>query len=186
LSPKDNERAAPYGGYAAKPRRPPRPGPPHLVHAGAVAGAVWAAAFATQYVAARLAYHPHLGPWLYRASSSARARFSIAIPVCLVAAGIALVTRRWRWAAIPLVLSTATAMILRDAPLYSPDRVFVWYKAYHTVSAYRPLFLVAWAIFAIATVAATIAAAQLAATRAEPVSNEHRQPDRHFDDDIIN
>ncbi len=176
----------PHSGIAPSPSRQPPPRPPHLVHAGAVTGAVWASGFATQYVAARLAYHPHLGPWLYRASSSARERFGIAIPLCLVSAGLALLTRRWRWAVIPLVLAAVTAAIARTAPLYAPDRIFVWYRAYHTVSAYRPLFVAAWAIFVIATVAATVAAARLAATRYAPMVSEHRRPDRHFDDDIIN
>jgi hypothetical protein len=146
---------------------------------------VWAAGLATQYVAARLAYHPHLGPWLYRASSSARARFGLAVVVCAIVAGIALCTRRWRWAVVPLALTTVSAMILRDAPLYSPGRVFLWYKAYHTVAAYRHLFLVAWGIFAVATVAATVAAARLAAMRHEPSMTERRQPDRYFGGDII-
>ncbi len=120
------------------------------------------------------------------APSSARGRFGIAISLCLVSAGLTLLTRRWRWAVIPLVLTAATAAIARDAPLYSPDRIFVWYRAYHAVSAYRPLFVVAWAIFAIATVAATVATARLAASRYAPTVGEHRQPDRHFADDIIN
>ena len=107
----------PHSGIAPSPSRQPPPRPPHLVHAGAVTGAVWASGFATQYVAARLAYHPHLGPWLYRASSSARERFGIAIPLCLVSAGLALLTRRWRWAVIPLVLAAVTAAIARNAPL---------------------------------------------------------------------
>lgn len=170
----------------SQPRRAPTPSRPRAVHASALAGAVWAAAFATQYVAARLAYHPHLGPWVYRASASARQRFGLMIPVCLVAAGVVLLTRRWRWSVVLLLLTAATAVIARDAPLYSPDRVFVWYRAYHAVPAYRQLFLMAWAIFAGATVAATVAVARLAAVRRELTPTAPRKPDHQFDADPIN
>lgn len=184
-SPKGNERGVALGRYPLKRRHAPLARLPHAVHAGAVIGAVWAAGLATQYVAARLAYHPNLGPWLYRASPSARARFGLAVLVCGIAAGVALFMRRWRWGVVPLVLTTVSAMILRDAPLYSPGRVFVWYKAYHAVPAYRHLFLAAWGIFAVATIAATVAAVRLAATRPEPLMTEDRRPDRYFRSDII-
>jgi len=158
----------------------------HLVHMGALGGGLWAALLATQYVAAQLAYHPHLGPWLYRASDAARGRFSIAMEVSLIAAAGALLTRRWRWGVIPLSLVAATAVIARDAPLYAPDRIFVWYSAYHGVHAYRQLFLVAWSIFAVATVAGTVAAARLLVSSREPTPSAPRQPERYFHDDIIN
>jgi len=141
---------------------------------------------ATQYVAARLAYHPHLGPWVYRASAAARHRFSVMIPVCLVAACIALLIRRWRWSVILFLLTAETAVIARDAPLYSPDRVFVWYKAYHGVPAYRQLFLTAWAIFAAATVAATVAIARLAAVRRELTPTAPRPPDHQLSVNTFN
>jgi hypothetical protein len=159
---------------------------PRVVHAGAFVGALWAAALATQYVAARLAYHPHLGPWIYRASTGARHRFSLIIPVCLVVGGLVLLTRRWRWSVVPLLLSAETAHIARDAPVYSPVRVFVWYRAYHSVPAYRQLFLVAWAIFATAAVAATIAVARLAAAQHELTPTAPRKPDHQFDPHTIN
>jgi hypothetical protein len=161
------------------------PAPRHAVHAGAAGGAIWAAALATQYVAARLAYHPHLGPWIYRASSADRSRLTAAIAACVVAAGIALTTHRWRWSAVPFSLAAITAMIARSAPLYSPERVFVWYTAYHHVAAYRQLFAVAWIIFGVATVAAALAAARLPAHESHPPPLERGPSNRPFGQDIV-
>jgi hypothetical protein len=156
------------------------------VHICALTGGTWAASLATQYVAARLAYHPHLGPWLYHASAAARERFSLVMHALLVAAAVALLTARWRRAVLPFAIGALTAVVARDAPLYSPDRLFVWYAAYHGVAAYRRVFLVAWGVFAIATVAATVAGSRLTAPRLDPTPTGQRQPERHFGDDIIN
>lgn len=156
-----------------------------IVHVGVCCAAVWAAALATQYVAARLAYHPHLGPWLYRASSGARGLLKVAAMVFGAVAVIALMRRRWRWGVIPLVLAAVTAVVARAAPLYSPERVFVWYAAYHGMRAYRPLFLVAWTIFAVVTVAASLAVTRLAPVRFDPTPVERRLAERRFGSDIV-
>ena len=83
----------------------------------------------------------------------------------MIAGGIALMTRRWRWGVVPFSFAAITGTIARSAPLYSPDRVFVWYTAYHGVPAYHNLFVGAWMIFGVATVAATVAALRLCTRR---------------------
>jgi hypothetical protein len=123
---------------------------------------MWGAGLATQYVAERLAYHPHLGAWLYRASAADRPRLGGTVVICVVAAVAVLTTRRWRWGAVPLSLAALTARIARQAPLYSPERVFVWYAAYHGVRAYRQLFEGAWLIAGLVTLAVMVAAVRLA------------------------
>jgi hypothetical protein len=149
-------------------------GPPGAVHVGATAGVVWGAALATQYVAARLAYHPHLGPWVYRASVATRDRLRLVAIACCLAGVLALATRRWRWGAIPLGLASITATIVRRAPLYSPERVFVWYAAYHALPAYRQLFAGAWLICGTVALLVTLVVLRLRAggrppQRADPV-----------------
>jgi len=134
---------------------------PGAAQAGAAVGVVWAVALATQYVAARLAYHPHLGPWIYRASAVARDRLRVATIICCVAAIMALPMHRWRWGAVLLGFAAVTAIIARQAPLYSPERVFVWYAAYHTVREYRQLFVVTWLICGTVAVVVTIAIMRL-------------------------
>jgi hypothetical protein len=162
---------------------PGSPPTPRATHAAMLAGAVWSAALATQYVAARLAYHPHLGPWVYRASSADRSRLKAAIVFCIVAGGIALMTRRWRWGVVPFSFAAITGTIARSAPLYSPDRIFVWYTAYHRVQAYRDLFIGAWIIFGVAAVAASFAARRLCAREPRPTPLPRLPPPSRFGQD---
>ena len=138
---------------------------------GAALGGLWGAAVATQYIAARLAYHPHLGPWLYRVSASARGSLGSWRVACALAVIGALLSRRWRWMAVPLGLAALSLTIARHAPLYSPARLFVWYAAYHRVAAYRALFAVAWSMCGVVAIAVTLAA-RAAAGRPEPTDRD--------------
>jgi hypothetical protein len=144
------------------------PPPRRAAHVAALVGAIWSAALATQYVAARLAYHPHLGPWVYRASAADQSRLKVVMVLCVVAGGIASMSRRWRWGVVPLSFAAITGAIARSAPLYSPERVFVWYTAYHRVRAYHGLFIGACIIFGVASIAATLAALRLCAGELRP------------------
>jgi hypothetical protein len=148
-------------------RDPPRVAPrtlPGAVQTGTAIGAMWGAGLATEYVAGRLAYHPHLGAWFYHAAAADRPRLAWTVIICIVVAVAVLPARRWRWGAVPLSLAALTATIARQAPLYSPERVFVWYAAYHGLRAYRQLFVGAWLIAGIVTLAVTVAALRLATT----------------------
>lgn len=123
---------------------------------------ICALAFATQYVAARLAYHPHLGPWLYRASGTTGARLRIVALGCFAAAVVVLASYRWRWSAVLLVVVAVSAIVAREAPVYSPTRIVVWYTAYREIRAYDGMFTTAAAIFAVSVVAITTAMLKLA------------------------
>lgn len=150
--------------YPWSPRTPPPAAPVRrsgATYVGAAVGAVWASALATQYVAGRLAYHPHLGPWLYRAPETDRHRLQLAVATCATAAAMALACRSRRWAAVPLALAAVSAAIVRNAPIYSPARIFVWYGAYRTIRPYRELFVTAWVVFGITLLAVALAAARL-------------------------
>ena len=131
--------------------------------AGAGIGGLWGLALATQYLAARLVYHPHLGPWLYRAPLAARASLQIWSVTCLVTAVVVLLSRRVQWTTIPLGLAAFSLALARNVRVYSPLRIFAWYAAYHKVTAYRGLFIMAWSIRGL--VAVTIALVALAAAR---------------------
>jgi hypothetical protein len=159
------------------------PRPRRAAHAAALVGTIWSAALTTQYVAARLAYHPHLGPWVYRAPTADRSRLEVVVVLCVVAGGIALMTRRWRWGVVPFAFAAITGTIARSAPLYSPDRVFVWYTAYHRVPAYHSLFVGAWIIFGVATVAATLAALRLCTREPRPTPLPRQPPASRFSQD---
>jgi hypothetical protein len=148
--------------------------------AAALVGVVWSAGLATQYVAARLRYHPHLGPWVYRASAAGRSRLTLVVPLCLLAGAMALMTQRWRWGLVPFSFAAITGTIARNAPLYSPERLFVWYTAYHRVQAYHTLFVGAWLIFGVATVLATLAATHLCAREPRPTPPPRLPPASRF------
>lgn len=157
-----------------------RPPPRHAAHAAALVGMVWSAALATQYVAARLAYHTHLGPWVYRASAASRSRLKAAVLLCVLAGAMASMTRRWRWGLVPFSFAAITGMIARSAPLYSPERLFVWYTAYHGVQAYHTLFAGAWIIFGVATLLATLAATRLCTREPRPTPLPRLPPASRF------
>jgi hypothetical protein len=107
-----------------------------------------AASLSTQFVAARLGYHRHLGDALFRASVRTRVWLEAAMALCMVAAVVCLLGRRWRAGVIPLLLLAVTAFVIRDGPVYAPTRVFVWYAAYRRIPGYEHLFTMAWAILA--------------------------------------
>jgi hypothetical protein len=134
----------------------------------ATAGALWGAMLATQYVAACLRYHSHLGPWLYRAGPQTQAHLAAAVVVCLFFALAMLPMHRWRWTAVPLVFAALTARIVRTGAVYSPERVFVWYAAYHGVTSYRHMFFLAWLIVGIVALTITVAALRLGESDRRP------------------
>jgi hypothetical protein len=109
---------------------------------------VWAAGLATQFVAARLGYHPHLGTPLFRASPAMKSWVMAAAVVCIVAAVVCLLVWRWRPAVIPLVVLAATATAIWHGPVYAPARFFSWHAAYRQIPGYGELFAEAWTIFA--------------------------------------
>jgi hypothetical protein len=137
---------------------------------GAIA-VVWGMALATQWVAARLGYHPHLGAWIYRAPPWADRwlRWG-SIGAAAIAGLVLLLAARRRWAALPLALAGLSMTALRGGPVYSPTRVFIWYAAYHRVGAYRPLFGVAWFVLGGTTLALVIAVERLALRTERKVS----------------
>jgi hypothetical protein len=122
---------------------------------------MWAAAFATQFVAARFDYHRHLGTWLFRTSPSANAWLGAGIAAFATAAVGMLLSVRWRWAAIPIAFLVVSATAMRNGPVYAPSRVFVWYAAYRTTQAYAPVFHMAWAILAGASLLLSLASWRL-------------------------
>jgi hypothetical protein len=163
----------------AAPRgRPPARGDGRWRTVGALA-LVWGMALATQWVAARLGYHPHLGAWIYRVPPVGDRWLrwgSIGAAGC--AGLVLLVAARWRWAALPLALAGVSMTALRGGPVYSPTRVFIWYAAYHRVRAYRPLFGVAWFVLGGTTLALVIAAERLALRTHRPaLAGGARRPD---------
>jgi hypothetical protein len=154
-------------------------GPAIGTQVGAIVGAVAAAFFATQFVAARLGYHPNLGPWLYRLPVADRALSRTAAMICGVASLIMLATHRWRWNAVPLGLLAAVGAIAGAAPLYSPTRVAMWYGAYRSIHAYDGVFLTAGGIFCGVIVVVTVAATRLACLVERPVPQPERRAVLH-------
>jgi hypothetical protein len=113
----------------------------------------WAASLSTQFVAARLGYHRHLGDALFRASAATRVWLEAAVVLCIVAGVLCLLGRRWWAGLIPLLLLAVTAFVIRDGPVYAPTRVFVWHAAYRRIPGYEHLFTMAWAVLAAAAIA---------------------------------
>jgi hypothetical protein len=121
-------------------------------------GVMWGASLATQYVAARLLYHPHLGPWLYQAPATARGSVRTAAIASALAAAVALLKRGWRWLFVPLALVAISAMAVWAGPVYAPLRVFTWHTAYRFIPAYYTLFARAWIILGGVALVVTITA----------------------------
>jgi hypothetical protein len=113
----------------------------------------WASSLSTQFVASRLAYHRHLGDPVFRASSVTMVWLEAAAVVCIVASVVCLLSWRRRAAAVPLSLVAVSAIAVRNGPVYSPVRVFIWHAAYQWIPDYAHLFATAWAILAAASVA---------------------------------
>lgn len=124
----------------------------------AAIGIMWGASLATQYVASRLVYHPHLGPWLYQAPAAARGYLRTGAIICALAAAIALLRREWRWWFAPLALAAISAMTVSAGPVYAPLRVFTWHAAYRGIPAYHALFVQAWVILGGVALVVTITA----------------------------
>ena len=112
----------------------------------------WAASLSTQFVAARLGYHRHLGDPLFRASSATKVWLEATAVLCIVAAVLSLLGWRWRAAVVPLLLLAVTAIAAGNGPVYAPARVFVWHAAYQRIPDYEHLFTTAWAILAAVSV----------------------------------
>ncbi len=127
-------------------------------------GIGWAAAVATQYVAARFAYHPHLGPVLVRLDP--RMMHGLRWGAAALAACAGLVLSAWglRWLVLPFAIAAVSAYAAGSGPLYAPHKVFVWYAAYHHITAFAPIFRAGWLVFAVA--AAIVSGGILAARRA--------------------
>ncbi|GEM_PF-6811778 len=106
----------------------------------------WGLGLATQYVAIRLAFHPHLGPPAYRVAPAV-VHLLPAVAACGIAGALALsLLPDRRWTAAPMLAAAASALALRHGALYSPIRVVAWYAAYRGVPAYSSLFAIAWVI----------------------------------------
>jgi membrane protein implicated in regulation of membrane protease activity len=112
----------------------------------------WAAALSTQFVAARLGYHHHLGGALFRAPIAAAAWLEGVAVICGVIAVVCLWTWRWRPALLPLLVVAVSTLAVRNGPVYSPTRVFVWYAAYRRIPEYGHIFAAAWVILAASSI----------------------------------
>ena len=144
------------------PKKPGRPhGSPHdearQIAFVAVLALWWGAALATQYVAAQLGSRHRLGAWLYRVPVASRFSLGVAMAVAAVAAMIALISRGWRWACIPLSLVMASLYAALGDAIYPPAQVWRWYVAFGALPADRPAFRMAWAIVAGTAVLVTVA-----------------------------
>lgn len=126
----------------------------------AIVALVWASSLATQYVAARLGYHRNLGPWMFRAPEGAGGWLGFGELGSAAVALVLLLTSR-RWAAVPAAAAAVSVWAARLGPIYAPTRLFVWYNAYHGLTAYSHVFQVAWAVFITSAVALGIAALRL-------------------------
>ena len=111
---------------------------PYLFAAIGAAGLFGGLAAATQYVADRLAYHPHLGPALY-------ARDAVAPSLCLAAAALALVLAvalaripSCRPACPALLAVAVLAYGASRGPIYAPTRAVQWAIAYRAATEHRP------------------------------------------------
>ncbi len=127
-------------------------------------GIGWAAAVATQYVAARFAYHPHLGPALVHLNPRLMHGLRWAAAALAACAGLVLSVWGLRWLTPPFAIAAASACAAGSGPIYAPHRVFVWYAAYHHIAAFAPIFRAGWLVFAAA--AAIVSGGILAARRA--------------------
>jgi len=136
-------------------------------------GIVWAAAVATQYVAARFGYHPHLGSPILRLSPRTMHVLRWAAAGLAACAGLALWAHGIRWLTLALAVAAASAYVAALGPLYPPYCLFVWYSAYHHITAFTSIFRAGWAVFAGA--AAVSSGGILAAGRAvaRPTSGSH-------------
>jgi hypothetical protein len=112
----------------------------------------WAASLSTQFVAARLGYHRHLGDPVFRASSATKIWLEATAVLCIMVAVLCLLGLRWRAAAVPLLLLAVTAFAVGNGPVYAPTRVFVWHAAYQRIPDYEHVFATAWAILATVSV----------------------------------
>jgi len=144
---------------------PKKPGLPHRSRHDAarqtafvaVLALWWGAALATQYVAAQLGSRHRLGAGLFRVPAVLRVSVGVSLAVTAVAAMIALVSRGWRWACIPLTLVTASLFAALGDAIYPPSEVWRWYVAFGALPADRSAFRMAWAIVAGTVVLVTVA-----------------------------
>jgi hypothetical protein len=125
---------------------------------------VWGAALATQYVAAVIGHHRHLGGWLFSASAASRPTFVLAMIVGDIAVLLALASYDWQWACIPLALVTASVQAVVAGPIYSPAALLRWYTVHNTVATDRAVFRFAWLIIAAVVVLLTTAEHRLRRT----------------------
>jgi hypothetical protein len=121
----------------------------------------WAAALATQFVAARLGRHRYLGSWLFRTLPGANVWLGAGVVVCTAMAVGMLLSVRSRWAAVPVVFLAVSAVAMRNGPVYAPIRVFVWYSAYGNTRAFARLFQAAWVILVGASLLLVVASGRL-------------------------
>jgi type IV secretion system protein VirD4 len=90
----------------------------------------YACAVATQYVAWRIAYHPHLGPFaVVIGPTLAQGSHALGVGLCAVT-GLAFGWPESRRAVPFLIVIAATALAVMAAPFYAPHRIFVWLFAY--------------------------------------------------------
>jgi type IV secretion system protein VirD4 len=111
---------------------------PYTFAAIGAAGVLGGLTAATQYVADRLAYHPHLGPALYP-----RAALPPAVCLATAVAGLALAvllarTPSGRPACPAAVTLALLALAASRGPIYAPTRAVQWAMAFRRATEHRP------------------------------------------------
>ncbi len=117
----------------------------------------WGGALATQYVAAQLGPRHRLGAWLYRVPATSRFSVGVVMAVTATAGVIALISRGWRWACLPLALVTASLYAALSDAIYPPTELWRWYVAFGSLPADRSAFRLALGIVAATVVLVTAA-----------------------------
>jgi hypothetical protein len=129
--------------------------------AGLAGGIVAGGGAATEYVAVRLQFHPHLGHAI-RVSESVRGHCAAVAATCGAAALTMCLLRRLRSAAVAPILGAALATAAWMGPLHPPWRIVTWYVAYAArVPSYAPLFRTAFLIGIAVTVIVGVALTRL-------------------------
>jgi hypothetical protein len=135
----------------------------------------WGAALATQYVAAQLGSRHRLGVWLYRVPATSHFSIRVAMGATAAVAVVALISRSWRWAAVPLTLLTASLYAALVDAIYAPAAVWRWYMAFGALPADRSAFRLALAIVAATVVLMTVAEPRVQRAVGQALANL-RQP----------
>ncbi len=123
--------------------------------------ALWGMGLSTQFVAVRLGYHHHLGNPLLSGPIVAKGWLDAAAVACTGCALACVCTRRWRAGSLAWGALAVSAIVLRNGPVYSPLRIFVWYGAYRRIPEYTHLFTTAWVILASSSISLVVASRRL-------------------------